>query len=156
MVAGQKNRVGSFLSHLLNFDNCRVIAAIVKLAQNVQICILPLLEECKFGIEYKSTSVRETTKRVKWVLTGQYQLVASTRDTIDIILSIYNRICVVNPMSKLSNVEIIYVFLFRISPLCTLIEMVFSQFDADESHVTVRCIPQNVCCAKNIQCKKCI
>ena len=62
----------------------------------------------------------------------------------------------VNPMSKLSNVEIIYVVLFRISPLCTLIEMVFSQFDADESHVTVRCIPQNMYCWHTIHCKKCV
>ena len=151
-----KNWVGSFLSHLLNFENCRVIAAIVKLAQNVQICILPLLDYRKLGIVYKSIFLFFTVNRDKWSFTSHYQSVASTHDTIDIILSIYNRICMVNPMSKLSNVEIIHVVLFRISPLCTLIEMVFSQFDADESHVTVRCIPQNVCCAKNIQCKKCL
>ena len=109
MVAGQKNRVGSFLSHFLNLKYFNINAASVKFAQNVQICILPLVEDCKFGIEYKSTSVPETTNRVKWVLTGQYQLVASTRDTIDIILSTYHIICMVNPMSKLSNLEMMYV-----------------------------------------------
>ena len=132
MFAGQKNRVGSFLLHLLNLKNCRVIAASVKLAQNVQICILPLLDYRKLGIVYKSIFLFFTVNRDKWSFTSHYQSVASTRDTIDIILSIYNRICMVNPMSKLSNPETIYVASLEFPHFVLLLKRCLAKFDADD------------------------
>ena len=92
----------------------------------------------------------------RWVLTSQHQLVASTQDTIDIILSRYPIICMVKPITKLSNLEMMYVTHLDFSPFILLLKRCLAKFGADKFHVTVRCILQQIHYVMNTWCNKCI
>ena len=104
----------------------------------------------------KTTSVLVIQDGDKWILTSQHKLVASTWDTIDLILSRYHIICMVNPMPKWSNLEIMYVGELDISPFNILLRPCLAKFDIRDFHVTGRYISQNVHWVKNTHCNRCI
>ena len=86
----------------------------------------------------------------KLVLISQHQLVASARDNTDMIISRYHIICMVNPLPKWSNIEMMYFCLLNIFPFNLLLMPCLAKFGARDFYTTGRFIPQNVHRAKHI------